>query len=124
MNSNAPTEERKKKVNLFRFQFEKALAASGKRLSTKSPFIEVSEAGVVSMGSRSLRVEVTSSYRLIIGHFCSQEADCLYSFTYWPYFDQNEEVRYTTNPDDPGFSDPSKLAEHCLKQFIELNNTN
>ncbi len=121
MNSNAPTEERKRKVNNFRFQFEKALAVSGRRLSAEYPLIEVSELGDVRMGTKHLRVEVTNSYRLIIKHFCSEEADCLYSITYWPYFEQNEQVRYTTNPDDPGFSDPSEFADHCLIQFIEIN---
>jgi hypothetical protein len=110
-------EEKKKLVNNFRFNFERALADCANSRTPDLPELQSSD-GDISYGTRHLKIEVTDNFRLLVNHFCSEEADCMYSQSYWPFFDEGDRLRYTTNPDSPGHSDPKALADECLEKFI------
>lgn len=112
-------DEKKKAVNGFRHAFERALPEAARDISADFPHLSVDETVGISCLKRFFNTEVTDSYRILIDHRCSDEEDFVHHQSFWPYFDDKNTVRYTLDPDSPGFSDPSEMARFCIQDFVK-----
>jgi hypothetical protein len=114
-------EEKKKEVNRFRHEFDKSLFSAAKERAEVSPKLQVDDSGGIAFQTRYLKTEVTDTYRILIDHYCSIEQDFVHHLSFWPYFDEHNNVRYTRDPDNPGFSDPKQMAIYCIDEFVEIS---
>ncbi len=112
-------DEKKKAVNRFRHEFEMVLPEVARQLSAENPRLIVDDGGGISYLKRTFKTEVTASYRILIDHWCSDEQNFVHHLSFWPYFDDKNRVRYTLEPDSPGFSDPSEMAAFCMNDFVK-----